>query len=83
MRNVEPAADIEPPERPARSRRRNEKRPEIAQAIAILAGSVEWETSPDGRRCKLVEQHLNKPSGWVKLRTLRRAIADRESMPSQ
>jgi hypothetical protein len=57
--------------------RRDEKRPEIAGAIAALADLTEWQDSSDKKRCRLVERYLRKPEGWCSSRTLGRAVAER------
>jgi hypothetical protein len=57
--------------------RRDEKRPEIAGAVAALADSTGWQGSSDKERCRLVERHLKKPAGWCSQRTLGRAVAAR------
>jgi hypothetical protein len=58
--------------------RRDEKRSAIIEALKTLVPSDNWEGRSDKERCILVEQHLNKPVGWCKPRTLRRAITEYE-----
>jgi hypothetical protein len=58
--------------------RRDEKRPAIIEALKTLVPSDNWEGRGDKERCILVERHLNKPAGWCKPRTLRRAITEYE-----
>jgi hypothetical protein len=60
-----------------RKPRRDGKRLEIAPAIAALDSSEKWKMARDGQRCEMVEEHLERPKGWCKPRTLSRAIADR------
>ena len=67
----------------SRKTRRDEKRPAIAKAVASLDGLEVWEQSSDKERCELVERQLEKPSGWCTLRTLRRAIADRDGVSTK
>jgi len=67
----------------SRKSRRDEKRPEIAQAVASLAELKVWGQSSDKERCELVEQHLKKSRGWCSVSTLRRAIADRDKVLPQ
>jgi hypothetical protein len=69
----DPAAAADP--RPPR-RRRDEKRPEIAQAVAAVKNSPKWETARNKDRARIIERHLGHPEGWCSLRTLGRAIAD-------
>jgi hypothetical protein len=58
----------------SKTRRRDEKRPDIIRAIEALAGSPEWEQASGKARCRLVERHLDQPPGWCSTRTLVRAM---------
>lgn len=74
----EAAAAQTPNQAKPRKTRGDATRPDIAKAVAALAGSDNWENASHKERCRLVDKHLGKPDGWCKVRTLGRAIADRE-----
>jgi hypothetical protein len=60
-----------------RKQRCDATRPEISRALDDLDGTEAWERAGPKARLGLVDQHLNKPAGWAKARTLGRAIEDR------
>jgi hypothetical protein len=57
-----------------RKPRRDETRPEIIEALKTLAASSDWKGRTDKERCILIARHLEKPAGWCKPWTLRRAV---------
>ena len=68
----------QPKVRRERKLRHDEKRPEIAKAVAALIDTADWEKSKLKERCRLVDQQLGKAPGWCPDYTLRRALADRD-----
>jgi hypothetical protein len=73
QRRAEPRGDAPKKERKVR---RDEKRPEIARAVADLKDSKEWQEASDKKRCRMVEGQLGKPRDWCSPRTLRRAMGE-------
>jgi hypothetical protein len=64
-----------------RQPRRDAKRAEIRTAVAALRDMEDWRTSSDKMRRRLVDRPLDKPAGWCRQSTLRRAMQSAEGAP--
>ncbi len=69
----DPPSTLDAVLRKARKRRSDETRPLIKEAIRVLQTSRDWTSIGDGERCRRVEEHLKKPTGWCKPRSFGRA----------